>query len=112
MPKCPSCGEENPAGVGLCRSCGNQIPLEEDVSADAVADALEEQLLELLRGGKKIEAIKLYREKTGAGLKEAKDDIEALAKEHDISPSGAGCAGVLLIAAAALWILLKYACGV
>lgn len=32
--------------------------------------------LEALRAGNKIEAIKLYREATGAGLKEAKEAIE------------------------------------
>lgn len=33
---------------------------------------------DLLRQGKKIEAIKLYRERTGLGLKEAKDAVEAM----------------------------------
>ncbi|MCC6443552.1 MAG: ribosomal protein L7/L12 [Armatimonadetes bacterium] len=32
---------------------------------------------ELTRAGRKIEAIKLYRERTGAGLKEAKDAVDA-----------------------------------
>ncbi|MBM4784177.1 MAG: hypothetical protein GQE15_41435 [Archangiaceae bacterium] len=32
----------------------------------------------LLREGRKIEAIKLYREQTGLGLKEAKDAVEAM----------------------------------
>jgi len=33
---------------------------------------------ELVRQGRKIEAIKLYREQTGAGLKEAKDRVEEM----------------------------------
>jgi len=32
----------------------------------------------MLRRGNKIEAIKIYREKTGVGLKEAKDAVEAI----------------------------------
>ncbi|MFL5244764.1 MAG: hypothetical protein ACJ8FY_21900 [Gemmataceae bacterium] len=36
------------------------------------------QITELLRQGKKIEAIKLYRESTGAGLAEAKNRIEEI----------------------------------
>ena len=32
----------------------------------------------LIRAGKKIEAIKTYREETGAGLKEAKEAVEAM----------------------------------
>ena len=39
---------------------------------------LESQLQDLLAAGRKIEAIKLYREHTGAGLAEAKDAVEAL----------------------------------
>jgi ribosomal protein L7/L12 len=35
-------------------------------------------VLSLIRAGKKIEAIKIYREETGAGLKEAKDAVEAI----------------------------------
>lgn len=33
---------------------------------------------ELLAGGRKIEAIKMYREATGVGLKEAKDAVDAI----------------------------------
>src|SRR5688500_6474996 len=38
----------------------------------------EAQVLEVARGGNKIEAIKLHRELTGAGLEESKDAVEAL----------------------------------
>ena len=38
-------------------------------------------VLELVRAGKLIEAIKLYRERTGAGLAEAKSAVEALRRE-------------------------------
>lgn len=34
------------------------------------------QIVDLLRRGKKIEAIKVHREQTGSGLKEAKDVVE------------------------------------
>jgi ribosomal protein L7/L12 len=40
-------------------------------------DHLSERVKELARAGRKIEAIKVYREETGAGLKEAKDAVEA-----------------------------------
>ncbi len=45
------------------------------IESDAGADA---EVLELARAGRKIEAIKLYRDKTGVGLKEAKDYVESL----------------------------------
>ena len=48
--------------------------------------------------GKKIAAIKLYREKTGVHLKQAKDFIDALAADRRISvPSSSGCLGVFLL---------------
>ena len=63
---------------------------------------------------RKIQAIKLYREATGAGLAEAKDAVEKLETElrerhpEDFGPKPAstGCAGmlVLLFVAAALVI--------
>ncbi|CAM3732786.1 ribosomal protein L7/L12 [Occultella aeris] len=37
---------------------------------------LSPRVAELLARGKKIEAIKVYREETGVGLKEAKDAVE------------------------------------
>ena len=39
---------------------------------------VREKIMELMKADKKIEAIKIYREQTGAGLKEAKDYVESL----------------------------------
>lgn len=39
---------------------------------------LDKQLVDLVRSGQKIQAIKLYRQQTGVGLKEAKDHVEGL----------------------------------
>lgn len=41
-------------------------------------EAGEEEIRGLLAAGRKIEAIKLYRERTGVGLKEAKDAVESM----------------------------------
>jgi hypothetical protein len=109
MTKCPACGEENPPGVGLCKHCGGPISMTEDARPEVVPGSLEEQVLGLLQGRKKIEAVQLYREKTGAGLREAVVAVETLAKQHNLTPSRPGCAGVSLIVAAAVFILLKYA---
>jgi hypothetical protein len=59
--------------------------------------ALEREIVSLMEGGKKIEAIKLYREQTGTGLKEAKDAVESIAAERHIMPSKSGCLGVVLL---------------
>ncbi len=41
-------------------------------------DPILDEVVALVRQGNKIGAIKLYREKTGVGLKEAKDAVEKL----------------------------------
>jgi hypothetical protein len=45
----------------------------------AQEDALPPEIYELIARGKLIEAIKVYRQVTGAGLKEAKDAVDAMA---------------------------------
>ena len=74
-------------------------PVNPDSSSDPAAEQenhLEDRLLSLLGGGKKIQAIKVYREETGVGLKQAKDAVEELVAKHDVAPTGAGCAGAVL----------------
>jgi ribosomal protein L7/L12 len=48
---------------------------------DAPLSATQADALNWLRKGNKIEAIKVYREATGLGLKEAKDAVEALERQ-------------------------------
>lgn len=62
--------------------------------SQAAASLLPDDVLDALRGGNRIEAIKRLREATGLGLKEAKDLVEA----HEAG--GAGVAGQRLSAAA------------
>lgn len=60
------------------------------------------EVLSLLREGKKIEAIKLFRARTGAQLKDAKDWVEKLAAENGIALKS-GCLGMLLVGT--LWFM-------
>ena len=48
----------------------------------SVVASEDPRVLELIQGGKEIQAIKLYRELTGAGLAEAKDAVDRLATMH------------------------------
>ena len=70
---------------------GNPLPTKEPVDS-----AFENEIILLLQGGKKIGAIKVYRERTGVGLKEAKDAVEAIAAQRGL-PSRAGCLGAILL---------------
>ena len=49
-----------------------------DLAAGADTDAM---VLDLISSGKKIEAVKRYRELTGVGLKEAKDAVDRIEEE-------------------------------
>jgi len=69
---------------------------------------LEEEILALLRGGKKIEAVKVYREQTGSDLKDALQAIDALAAKHGIAAKGGGCAGAVLMILATAWIAARF----
>jgi large subunit ribosomal protein L7/L12 len=42
------------------------------------AGGITAEVLDLVREGRKIQAIKIYRDQTGVGLKEAKDVIDGL----------------------------------
>jgi ribosomal protein L7/L12 len=73
---------------------GAEFPRVQDERSSQLELAFE--LEDLLRAGRKIEAIKLYRERTGAGLKEAKDAVEALGILPEAGSRG-GCLGVLAL---------------
>jgi ribosomal protein L7/L12 len=101
-------------GVGLAEAKavveaierGEKPPPERDARAPADVDA---ELWELLKKGEKIEAIKLYRARTGAGLADAKAAVEAIGRQHGIPMKGNGCASMLLLGlvpvmGAAVWL--------
>jgi large subunit ribosomal protein L7/L12 len=48
------------------------------------SNELDPDVVQLINSGKKINAIKLYRERTGLGLKEAHDAIEAFEKRYSL----------------------------
>lgn len=95
--RCPSCGKKNLAGFVYCQKCGAALtappaaatgvdpsPDEFNATPQPDSDDAEEPLVLLLEQGKKLEAIKLYRERTGAGLAEAKRAIERLQQQEAI----------------------------
>ena len=63
------------------------------------------QIAESVYAGRKLDAIKQYREHTGQGLKESKDFIEALERElrakdparFTAPPAGKGCLGAAVL---------------
>jgi ribosomal protein L7/L12 len=53
---------------------------------ERLAPASMDEVAELNRQGRKIEAIKIYRELTGVGLAEAKSAVEAMEAGHSVVP--------------------------
>lgn len=78
--------------------------------SDALTDQQRQEILEAIFSGQKIQAIKLYREATRLGLKEAKDFVDALEgrlrmeqpESFRASAQSSGCAA----AAAAVLVLI------
>ncbi len=54
---------------------------------EAIDPGFREELQALTAQGRKVEAVKLYRERTGAGLKEAKDAVDALDSGQSAGPA-------------------------
>lgn len=89
--------EAKQAVEGLQR--GRSLPRPTDSVSPPPAD-LEEEVIRLLQDGRKLEAVRAYRERTGLGLKESRDSVEAIARRNHIE-SRSGCLGVLVAIAVA-----------
>jgi ribosomal protein L7/L12 len=76
---------------------GRQSPSERDRSA---ADNWQDDVLSLLSQGKKVQAVKLYQQRMGGGLKAAKQAVEALGDRRGILGGGGGCLGMVLLVVA------------
>ena len=103
MLRCSHCDHFNSEDSTQCERCG--APLDESDSGNAAesaaaADPFVEQVLTIAAENGKIAAIKHYREATGAGLKDAKDAVESMMRQHKIvanTGTGGGCVGVVLV---------------
>jgi ribosomal protein L7/L12 len=73
---CPNCGAPVDSSERACSFCGAALKPSSGANASATTDFAD--VLEQIRRGNKIEAIKAYRAKTNASLAEAKAAVEAM----------------------------------
>ncbi|MBX7195992.1 MAG: ribosomal protein L7/L12 [Sandaracinaceae bacterium] len=73
---CPNCGAPRTSEV-----CGFCNVILEPGGKPAAASKSASAVVAALRAGNKIEAIRLYREQTGLGLRESKDAVDKLERE-------------------------------
>jgi ribosomal protein L7/L12 len=109
MIRCTFCDQKNPITATRCSSCGAELPGAHERGEPApravpAASDFDVEILALLRAGRKIEAIKLQRERTGSGLAEAKQAVETLAAAHGVTTPASGCAGMLVALLLALLV--------
>jgi hypothetical protein len=103
MAFCLHCGERLEDGATRCASCGSPMEAAEaehqpSAPAMSIDPGLTDNVRQLARQGHKLQAIKEYRETTGASLKTSKDAIEAWMKSEGIAGStGAGCGTSVLL---------------
>lgn len=84
-----------------CLKCGNKFKAGESlVVKPQDNDHIEQDIIEIIKSGNMLMAVKAYRDRSGVSLSEAKLYVDNLKKTHNIIPSitnNSGCAGVIAI---------------
>ena len=85
---CLACGKEFKPGEGRTVTIPivTQTAVLQDTSATPEIDIVDKRIIELCSAGSKLAAVKYYKEKSGLGLKEAKDYVDNLVVQHGIVP--------------------------
>ena len=85
MQPCPACGKSTSSTARSCEYCGAPVAAPPSGNVE-----LANRVKRLLADSQKIEAIKVLREATGAGLAEAKQAVEAIERGDIIKSAGLG----------------------
>ncbi|MFY9254179.1 MAG: hypothetical protein WAO83_12035 [Fuerstiella sp.] len=92
--------EETGAGLAEAKTAVESLEASGSLpKRDRLDDSeLTSQVVHLLGRGEMIQAVKLYREQSGLGLKQSREAVQRIANENGIAAtSGVGCFGVVLL---------------
>lgn len=98
--ECPNCGGSLSPGAGdsiaTCSYCGSRIRLDpaEKHAIDPLRQDVRSEIADLLKNGKKVEAIKVHRSHCSGTLKESKLAVEKIGSDAGI-PVKTGCCSVI-----------------
>ena len=106
--KCVNCGGTLQPAPGAstvkCVYCNSEFSLDQPYHTANVS--YEQEALRELRAGRYIDAIKVVRERSGRGLKEAKEYVDQLATRYRIEVPRTPAASMLVIIAVVVALLV------
>jgi ribosomal protein L7/L12 len=80
---CPFCNHEKPFGIRLCPNCVAALP--ESIGSAQALERWNQEIRALLGEGRKFQAIKLYRPRSGVRLRQAQEALEAIERGEPLS---------------------------
>lgn len=87
MPTCVFCDQDNPAGTSNCRLCAAPLPISD---VETLSDEVfQEQLIQLVQQGQRVQAVAAYRRWTGVDLDQAQAAIENLERDNQFNMTSA-----------------------
>ncbi len=97
--KCPNCKNPVSDNTASCEWCGEILAFKnENINH---INKLDAEMIELVKAGKKLEAVKEYKERTGLGLKESKDYIDKISinipQNLSVAQKKGGCMSIILL---------------
>lgn len=97
--KCPNCKNPIEDNSTICEWCGEGLVIKNE-SKNQINE-LDAEIIDLVKSGNKLKAVKVYKERTGLSLKESKDYIDKISvdlpQNINKTQKKGGCMSVILL---------------